>query len=59
MAVAVVAIWLIGAAVTRYSLEKMAYYTPLAVVVVGATIAIVLLWVKFVTDSLRRRRGEP
>jgi hypothetical protein len=59
MAVAVVAIWLIGAAVTRYSLEKMAYYTPLAVVVVGATIAIVLLWVKVVTDSLRRRRGEP
>ena len=58
MAVAVVAIWLGGAAVTRYSLEKMAYYTPVAVVVVGATIGIVLLWVKVVTDSLRRRRGE-
>jgi hypothetical protein len=58
MALAVVAIWLIGAAVTRYSLEKMAYYTPVAVVVVGATVGIVLLWVKVVTDSLRRRRGE-
>ena len=59
MAVAVVAIWLVGAAVTRYSLEKMAYYTPVAVVVVGATVGIVLLWVKVVTDSIRRRRGEP
>jgi hypothetical protein len=54
----VLAIWLVGAAVTRYSLEQMAYYTPIAVVVVGATIALVLLWVKVVLDSLRRRRGE-
>jgi hypothetical protein len=59
MAVAVLGIWLVGAAVTRYSLEKMAYYTPVAVVVVGATVGIVLLWVKVVTDSIRRRRGEP
>jgi hypothetical protein len=59
MAVVVIAIWLVGAAVTRYSLEKMAYYTPVAVVVVGATVGIVLLWVKVVTDSIRRRRGEP
>jgi hypothetical protein len=58
MAVIVVAIWLVGAAVTRYSLEQMAYYTPIAVVVVGATVALVLLWVKVVLDSLRRRRGE-
>ena len=58
MAVVVVAIWLVGAAVTRYSLEQMAYYTPIAVVVVGATVALVLLWVKVVLDSLRRRRGE-
>lgn len=56
MAVAVLAIWLIGAAVTKYSLEQMAFVTPIAVVVVGATIGIVLLWVKVVTDSLRRRR---
>jgi hypothetical protein len=58
MGIAVVAIWLIGAAVTRYSLEQMAYYTPVAVVVVGATVGIVLLWVKIVLDSLRGRRGS-
>ena len=58
MAVVVLAVWLVGAAVTKYSLEQMAYYTPLAVVVVGATVALVLLWVKVVFDSLRRRRGE-
>jgi hypothetical protein len=56
MGVAVLAIWLVGAAVTRYSLEQMAYYTPIAVVVVGATLGLVLLWVKVVLDSLRRRR---
>jgi hypothetical protein len=58
MGVFVVAVWLVGAAVTKYSLEKMAYYTPIAVLVVGATVAIVLLWVKVVVDSLRRRREE-
>ncbi len=56
MAVAVLAIWLVGAAVTKYSVEQMAYYTPIAVVVIGATIGIVLLWVKVVSDSVRRRR---
>ncbi len=59
MAVAVLAVWLVGAAVTKYSLEQMAYVTPIAVVVVGATIGLVLLWVKIVLDSLKRRRGEP
>jgi len=58
MIVVVLAIWLVGAAVTRYSLERMAYYTPIAVVVVGATVGLVLLWVKIILDSLRRRRGE-
>ena len=56
MGILVVAIWLVGAAVTRYSLEQMAYYTPIAVVVVGATVGLVVLWVKVVVDSLRRRR---
>ena len=56
MAVAVLAIWLVGAAVTKYSIEQMAYYTPIAVVVIGATVGIVLLWVKVVSDSVRRRR---
>ncbi len=58
MAVVVLAIWLVGAAVTKYSLERMAYYTPIAVVVVGATVGLVVLWIKVVTDSLRRRRSE-
>lgn len=58
MAGVVLAIWLVGAAVTKYSLEQMAYVTPIAVVVVGATIGLVLLWVKIVLDSLRRRRGS-
>ncbi len=58
MAVVVLAIWFVGAAVTKYSLEQMAFVTPVAVVVVGATIGIVLLWVKVVTDSLRRRREQ-
>jgi hypothetical protein len=58
MAVAVLGIWLVGAAVTKYSLEQMAYVTPIAVVVVGATVGIVLLWVKVVADSLRRRREQ-
>jgi len=58
MAAVVLAIWLVGAAVTKYSLEQMAFVTPVAVVVVGATIGIVLLWVKVVTDSLRRRREQ-
>jgi len=58
MVLAVIVIWLVGAAVTGWSLEKMAYLTPVAVVVVGATIGIVLLWVKIVLDSIHRRRGE-
>lgn len=54
---AVLAIWLVGAAVTKYSLAQMAYYAPIAVVVVGATIGLVLLWVKIVLDSIRARRN--
>jgi uncharacterized membrane protein len=56
MAVVVLAVWLVGAAVTKYSLEQMAYYTPIAVLVLGATVGLVLLWVKIVLDSIRRRR---
>jgi hypothetical protein len=56
MALLVLVIWLVGAAVTKFSLEQMAYLAPIAVLAVGATVAIVLLWVKVVTDSLRRRR---
>lgn len=54
--VAVVAIWLVGAAVTKYSLEQMAYFAPIAVCVLGATVAIVMLWVKVVLQLRRERR---
>ena len=54
--VGVLAIWLIGAAVTKYSLEQMAFYTPIAILVLGATVGLVLLWVKVVLESLRARR---
>jgi len=58
MAVVVLIVWVAGAWVTRYSLEQMAFFAPIAMVVVGATVGIVLLWVKVVSDSLRRRRSE-
>jgi hypothetical protein len=56
MVFVVLAVWLVGAAVTRYTLEEMAYFAPVAVVVLGATIGLVLIWVKVIRDSLRQRR---
>ncbi len=58
VAAAVVAIWLIGTWVTKYSLEQMAFFAPLAVVVVGATVGLVLLWVKVILESFRGRRTK-
>ena len=55
MIAVVLAIWLVGAAVTKYSLAQMAYFAPIAVVVVGATIGVVMLWVKIIVDSIRGR----
>ena len=51
----VLAVWLVGAWVTKFSLEEMAIYTPIAVVAIGAFAGIILLWVKIVRDSLRGR----
>lgn len=56
VAAAVVVIWLVGTWVTKYSLEQMALYAPLAVVVVGASVGLVLLWVKVAVESVRGRR---
>jgi len=56
--VAVLAIWLIGTAVTRYTLEQMALYAPIAVLVVGATVGIVMLWVKIVLQLRGERRAR-
>jgi hypothetical protein len=58
MAFVVLAVWLGGAAVTKYSLEQMAFVTPIAVVVLGVTIGLVVLWVKVVADSLKHRRSR-
>jgi uncharacterized membrane protein len=56
MIVAVLAIWLVGAAVTRYTLEQMAFFAPIAVCVLGLTAAVVMLWVKVIAQALRERR---
>jgi uncharacterized membrane protein YiaA len=57
MIVFVLAVWLVGTWVTKYTLEEMALYTPIAVVALGALAGVILLWVKIVRDSLRGR-GE-
>ena len=54
----VLVIWVVGAAVTKYSLEQMAFLAPIAVVVVGATIGVVMLWVKVIRQSRSDRRAE-
>jgi uncharacterized membrane protein len=56
MIVVVLAIWLVGTWVTKFTLEEMAIFTPIAVAAVGALAGVILLWVKVVRDSLRRRR---
>ena len=55
MAAVVIAIWLVGTWVTKYSLERMAVLTPIAVLALGALAGVILLWVKIVRDSLRQR----
>lgn len=58
MTVAVLAIWLLGAWVTKYSLEQMALLLPVAVVVLGATAGVVLFWVGVARESRRRRMEQ-
>ncbi len=55
MIAVVLAVWLLGTWVTKYTLEEMALFTPIAVVALGALAGVILLWVKIVRDSLRRR----
>lgn len=59
MVALVVAVWLVGTWVTKYSLEQMALFAPVAMVVVGATVGLVLLWVKVTVELLRRPRRPP
>lgn len=54
----VLAVWLVGTWVTKFSLEQMAVYTPIAVLALGAFAGIILLWVKIVRESLASRRDR-
>jgi hypothetical protein len=56
----VLAVWLGGTWVTKYSLSEMAVYTPIAVAALGLLAGVILLWVKIVRESLRDRgRSDP
>ena len=54
----VLAVWLLGTWITKYSLEEMAILTPIAMLALGAFAGLVLLWAKVVREALRRRRGS-
>ena len=58
MTAVVLVIWVLGAAVTKYTLAQMAYLAPIAVVVVGAQVGLVMLWVKVIRESMRERRAR-
>ncbi|MGZ8782107.1 MAG: hypothetical protein ACXWZB_01270 [Gaiellaceae bacterium] len=53
----VLAVWLLGTWVTKYSLSEMAVYTPVAVIALGALAGVIMLWVKIVRESLRGRNA--
>ena len=53
MVVVVLAVWLLGTWITRYSLGEMAILTPIAIVALGAFAGLVMLWTKIIRDSLR------
>jgi uncharacterized membrane protein YiaA len=51
----VLAVWLVGTWVTKYSFSEMAVFTPIAILALGAFVGVIMLWVKIVRDSLSRR----
>jgi uncharacterized membrane protein YiaA len=57
MIAVVLTVWLVGTWVTKFSLSEMAVYTPVAMLAIGAFVGVILLWVKIVRDSLRRRNA--
>ena len=61
VAAAVIVIWLVGAAVTKYDLAEMAILAPVAVVVVGLTVGLAMLWIKVIRQLIRERgqNGPP
>jgi uncharacterized membrane protein YeaQ/YmgE (transglycosylase-associated protein family) len=54
----VIAVWLVGTWVTRYSLEQMAFFAPIAMCVVGATVGVVMVWVKVILQLRRERQSS-
>jgi uncharacterized membrane protein len=58
MIVVVLAVWLVGTWVTKYSYSEMAVFTPIAIAALGLLAGVILLWVKIVRDSLRARRAD-
>jgi len=58
MIAVVLAVWLLGTWITKYSLEEMALLTPIAIAALGALAAVLLLWAKVIRDALRRRRDH-
>ena len=55
MIVFVLLVWLVGTWVTKFSYSEMAVFTPVAVLAIGAFVGVILLWVKIVRESVRRR----
>jgi hypothetical protein len=58
-ALVAVTVWLVGAWITKFTLGEMAILTPIAVLALGALAGVILLWVKVVRESLRRRHEQP
>ena len=54
----VLAVWLIGTWVTKFTLSEMAVFTPVAILALCAFVGVIMLWVKIVRESLRSR-GAP
>jgi ABC-type microcin C transport system permease subunit YejB len=59
MIAVVLAVWLLGTWITKYSLEEMALLAPIAIAAIGALAAVLLLWAKVIRDAVRRRRPTP
>jgi hypothetical protein len=55
MILVVLAVWLVGTWVTKYSFSEMAVFTPIAILALGAFVGVIMLWVKIVRESLARR----
>ena len=55
MILVVLAVWLLGTWVTKYSLSEMAVFTPIAIAALGLLAGVILLWVKIIRESVLRR----